>query len=177
VKLTQEQLDELLKRPGVSLEWGKEAFVRQKGVKIAFYDSPANKFPLRFDNKTCEILKDEIKPPNFTIHKTSDEEKLNKTEKAYLAHLRMLGYKDVGVQNITLKLGADCRLTVDFNFIDESQRFHFVDTKAFSKKRNSILCEDDARAKMAVAARLFRWATFSYAYQVNGKWTEQEVKP
>jgi hypothetical protein len=112
----------------------------------------------------------------FTLHPTTDEEKLNKTERAYLAHLRMLGYKEIGIQNVTLKLGADCRLTVDFNFIDENGQFRFVDTKAWDKKHEKILCEDDAKSKMAVAARLFRWAKFSYAYQVNGQWTEQEVK-
>src|ERR1035437_3171040 len=69
-------------------------------------------------------------PGVFVIKPSTDEAKLNKTERARLAHLRMLGLTPVGIQDITLKLGDDCRFTPDFNYICGGQ-FYFEDVKGF----------------------------------------------
>ncbi len=54
--------------------------------------------------------------PVLTLKPQTEEEKLNKTERAFLAHQRMLmPDRYIGIQNITLKLADDCRLTPDFN--------------------------------------------------------------
>ena len=58
---------------------------------------------------------------------STDEEKLNKLEHDYLAYLRAKGYR-VGIQNVTLKLAHDCRLTVDFIY-QVGSRIVFADTK------------------------------------------------
>lgn len=113
---------------------------------------------------------------NLVIQKTTDEEKLNKTEARYLARLRTLGYPWIGVQNITLKLGHDSRLTIDFFLISENGELEAHDTKARTKK-GKILVEDDAQVKMAVAARLFPFIRFFIVTEDGGNWTKKPIKP
>ena len=115
-----------------------------------------------------QMLELRTKAPNFSQVKTTDEGRLNKTEAAYLAHLRVL-YPAVGIQDITLKLADDCRLTPDFNYINENGRFVFVDVKGFQR--------EDALIKMKVAARKFRWADFHIVKKQSGGWDVSEVKP
>ncbi len=78
----------------------------------------------------------------------------------------------IGIQNITLKLADDCRLTPDFNFVNANGRLEFVDVKGFQR--------EDALIKMKVAARLYRWADFTIVKRdkefFNG-WHRIDVKP
>src|SRR2546423_1844486 len=53
-------------------------------------------------------------PQNTALAASSQPLKLNKTEAAYLAHLRSLGFDWIDTQNITLRLAHDCRFTPDF---------------------------------------------------------------
>lgn len=101
------------------------------------------------------------------IAESTDESKLNKTEKAYLAYLRTLNPKFIGIQNITLKLANDCRLTPDFVTVDDG--IVFTDVKGFQR--------EDALIKMKVAARQFRWAKFVIVKKTKSGWEHTEVKP
>lgn len=103
------------------------------------------------------------------IQKTTDEQKLNKTEAAYLAYLRCLNTKWIGIQNITLKLADDTRLTPDFSFIQNSGRFVFVDVKGFQR--------EDALIKMKVAARQFPMFDFLIVKKAGSGWETTKVKP
>lgn len=100
---------------------------------------------------------------------TTDEDKLNKTERAYLGYLRMLNTKWIGIQNITLKLADDTRLTPDFSFIQNSGRFVFVDVKGFQR--------EDALIKMKVAARQFPMFDFLIVKRNGDRWDVTKVKP
>lgn len=97
----------------------------------------------------------------------TDEHKLNKTERAYLNYLRASGVKWIGVQNITLKLAHDCRLTVDFVYFDEEQLV-FVDVKGFQR--------EDALIKMKVAARLFPFWKFQIVSRIDRGWRVKDVR-
>jgi len=103
------------------------------------------------------------------LRPSTDEEKLNKTEKRYLEYLRRLNPPWIGIQKITLKLADDTRLTPDFNYLDPTGRMVFVDVKGFQR--------EDALIKMKVAARMFSWATFIIAKEIKNGWQEKEVKP
>lgn len=104
------------------------------------------------------------------VRETTDEEKLNKTERAYLAYLRAI-HPDawIGVQNITLKLAFDCRLTPDFVIVYEDGSIEMVDVKGFQR--------EDALIKMKIAARLFPWATFTIASRSDVGWSYKVIKP
>ena len=106
---------------------------------------------------------------NFESRKNTDEGKLNKLERAYLAHLRMLGVPRLRIQQITLKLADDCRFTADFTYVDANGRMVFVDTKGFQR--------EDALLKMKFAARTFTEFRFVIVTKVKGQWEEREVKP
>jgi hypothetical protein len=111
---------------------------------------------------------------NFTPVRvqSSDEEKLNKTEKAYLANLRYKHATEIGIQNVTLKLADDCRLTPDFNYINADGEFVFVDVKGFQR--------EDALIKMKVAARMYRWARFQIVFKDKTQpegWMIKKVNP
>lgn len=103
------------------------------------------------------------------MRQIGDEDKLNKTEKRYLAWLRTCGDKWIGIQNITLKIADDCRLTCDFAALD----FHglrLIDVKGFQR--------EDALIKIKVAARMFPWIRFLIAKEREDKtWEHTEVKP
>jgi hypothetical protein len=105
---------------------------------------------------------------NLSERPNTDEEKLNKTERAWLSHLRLLHYPWIGIQCITLKLGYDCRYTPDFTTIGPSGQLQAWETKGFFR--------DDAKVKLQVAARLYRWIDFVLVIRKDGKWQEQPVK-
>jgi hypothetical protein len=110
-----------------------------------------------------------LKEVTFTIAPSTDEAKLNKTEKLFLARLRMLDYPWIGVQSITLKLGDDCRYTPDFSVIDQNGHFIIYETKGHMR--------DDAKVKLQVAARDFPMFKFIVVKLVNNQWEETPVKP
>ena len=114
------------------------------------------------------------KPPldlgvGFVINPSHDESKLNKTERAYLSLLRARKDVDwIGIQNVTLKIGDDCRLTCDFVYLCAG-RLTFVDTKG-------AFIREDSTIKIKCAARMFPWATFVVAQKISGTWTEKIIK-
>lgn len=104
----------------------------------------------------------------MTITPSTDIAKLNKTERAYYDYLRGLGADWIGVQNITLKLADDTRLTCDFNVIDRGE-MRCIDVKGFQR--------EDALIKIKVAARMFPFVRFLIVKRENGSWNHKEVKP
>jgi hypothetical protein len=106
---------------------------------------------------------------NFTLSKSTDESKLNKTEARYLAYLRLLKYPWIGIQNMTLKLADDTRLTPDFVILDVDGSLVAIDVKGFQR--------EDALIKMKVAARQFTWMKFKIVSLEKGEWIVREVKP
>ena len=109
-------------------------------------------------------------PPQtkFSLGKTTDEAKLNKTEAGFLAYLRALRKTCIGVQNITLKLANDCRFTPDFSYI-EGGRLILIDVKGFQR--------EDALIKIKVAARQFSWIEFQIVTKTKNGWDVRTVQP
>lgn len=105
----------------------------------------------------------------LVVSKSTDESKLNKTERAYLGYLRMLYPTRIGIQDVTLKIADDCRLTMDFNYINENGNWVFVDVKGFQR--------EDALIKVKVAARLFPHLKFVIVKRAKIGWEVTEVKP
>ncbi len=110
-------------------------------------------------------------PPTLDLvpQPSTDEEKLNKTERAYLWHLRKLNVPSLRVQQVTLKLAHDCRLTVDFTYVNADGRMVFVDVKGFQR--------EDALIKMKVAARQFPEFHFLIVKREKSGWVEWPVPP
>jgi hypothetical protein len=107
-------------------------------------------------------------PMSIQVQPTTDEAKLNKTEKAYLAILRSRRYEFVGVQCITLKLGDDCRYTPDFIVLNAGI-ITADEVKGFWR--------DDAKVKIKVAARMYPWIAFRVIQKNKAEWTVTLIKP
>ena len=105
---------------------------------------------------------------SFSPRLSTDEEKLNKTEKAFLTYMRLGGFDWIGVQNVTLKLADDVRYTVDFTAIRLGKLMAY-EVKGFFR--------DDARVKIKVAARLFPWISFVIVRKTKDGWQYEDVKP
>jgi len=103
------------------------------------------------------------------LQPSTDEQKLNQTEKRYLAWLRAQGDLWIGIQCFTLKLGHDCRYTPDFWALDELG-LRAIDTKGKHVWEDSII-------KLRIAARLFPFFRFLKASEANGLWKHKEFKP
>ena len=117
-----------------------------------------------------EAVREAVTHTSVVISKTSDEAKLNKLEKSWLARMRLLyPTENIGVQNITLKLADDCRYTPDFNAVDANGQIVFYECKGFFR--------DDAKVKIKVAARLFRWARFILVTKAKDQFSETPVNP
>lgn len=111
-----------------------------------------------------------IKPGGARPSISTDEAKLNKTERAFLAHLRANQAHCLHVQAVTLKLAHDCRLTVDFTYLNQSNwRFTFVDVKGWQR--------EDALIKMKVAARMFPEFDFVIVKKTKDGWDTKTVAP
>lgn len=98
---------------------------------------------------------------------STDEAKLNKLERAFLAWLRSTSPPWIGIQCITLKLADDCRYTPDFWTLGCSLHAHEV--KGFMR--------DDARVKLKVAARMYPMIQFTLVERIKGEWKFTDVKP
>jgi hypothetical protein len=108
------------------------------------------------------------------IGPSTDESKLNKTERRYLSWLRVQGDLWIGIQPITLKIGHDCRFTPDFAAVD-ARGMRLIDVKA--KWGNKVHVEDDAQVKLSVAARLFPMFHFVIAWPEGQVWNHRSYKP
>lgn len=110
------------------------------------------------------------------IRPTKDETKLNQTESDYLSWLQCQGCQWIGVQCITLKIGDDCRLTVDFWALDDTG-LRAIDTKACHKGKTTPHIEDDAMVKLKVAARMYPWIHFVIAWRIENVWHHRAISP
>ena len=124
-------------------------------------------------------------PRLLKAHGRQRVEKKNKTETAYEAHLNLR--KITGevawfqFEGITFKLGPDCRYTPDFPVMltDGTIEIHEVKGKEKRVKQSGEVYaaprfEDDAKAKIAVAASMFPFV-FKVVYKVDGNWIEKVV--
>ena len=130
-----------------------------------------NQSPITIEEHKAQLTQDLDTAQRMTITKSTDEEKLNKTEKAYLAYLRGPGndLTWIGIQNITFKLAHDTRFTPDFTVIDQGN-MRCIDVKGFQR--------EDALIKIKVAARLFPFTKFIIVKRdKGGSWHHQEVTP
>lgn len=112
----------------------------------------------------------------LSIRPTKDESNLNKTESDYLAWLQNQQCQWIGVQCITLKIGDDCRLTVDFWALDDTG-LRAIDTKACRRGKEKPHIEDDALVKLKVAARMYPWIHFVVAWKLDGVWNHRAISP
>lgn len=101
---------------------------------------------------------EQIRPIGMALDKhgiltksTTDEDKLNKTERLFLEFLKRGRHEWVGMHCMTLKLADDCRYTPDFWAVDNGKLTAF-EVKGFFR--------DDAKVKIKVAARMFPWIEF-----------------
>ena len=102
------------------------------------------------------------------VEPTTDEIKLNKTERAWLEVIRGRSYREIFIQSWTWKLGDNCRYTPDFVVLDGGQLVAF-ETKGFMR--------DDALVKLKVAARMLRFVRFVVVKREGNQWIETQVKP
>lgn len=118
---------------------------------------------------------------DVAVSESTIEAGLNKNEREFLAWLRQQDFQAIYVQEITLILGHDLRLTPDFFVITKDGKPAFYDTKhrRFSKGGTKrLFVEEDAKVKFKVAARQHRWASFHYVSKNSaGVWEFEEVKP
>jgi len=147
-----------------------ERILQQRAKKSAPIGLIAESIQKEQLKKTQRLDRRELEgASSFAIKPSHDEDKLNKTERAYLHHLRAQPNNVwVGVQNLTLKIADDCRLTPDFAVLDASGKLTLIDVKGFQR--------EDALIKMKVAARLFPMFEFSIVKREGVGWSEQIVR-
>jgi len=120
----------------------------------------------------CPALRDEAVPLEKRIvqtAKSTDEENLNKLERAYLTYLTAKFGERIGVQNITLKLAHRCTYTADFSLWSECGTLTLYETKGG-------FIREDGWIKLKMAARLFPHITFVLVKSVRGGWQESVIR-
>lgn len=121
--------------------------------------------------------RDRARPPRLISqsHKPlNPEDRLNKTEKAFLARLRSdeLGHFEwIGIQCITLELAFNCRYTPDF-----ATRMQGGDFRLWEVKGGHIW--EDGWVKLKMAARLYPFWTFVKAQRKgrSSPWVETIIQ-
>jgi len=110
--------------------------------------------------------------------RSTDEDRLNKLERAYLGYLRYLGYDWIGIQCITLKLADDCRYTPDFWTMEAEPGVPMARGQLIARETKGGFFRDDAKVKIKVAARMFPFIVFVLIRrQKSGLWETEIVKP
>lgn len=114
-----------------------------------------------------------VDPPRQPVadenERQSTEERLNKTEKRFLAKLRSGDWNYIGIQEITLRLGFDLRYTPDFHTRHSSGEITFWEIKGGFER-------EDAIVKLKTAAAKFPYWRFVKAVWKNGQWTETVIR-
>ncbi len=112
-----------------------------------------------------------IDPPRLTEKpRKSVEERLNKTERRWLAVLRERGHHDAAPWRIRLVLANGVTYVPDFYVPHTLGKPTFFETKgAFQREKGEI--------KLRMAASQFPEFRFIKATWADGRWTEAEVKP
>ncbi len=115
-------------------------------------------------------IRSAMSPTNIACRPSSDEAKLNRQEREYLALLRAAHPSGwVGAQCLTFKLGDDCRYTPDFIVLDAAGVLWAHEVKGFMR--------DDALVKLKAGARKFSWVRFVLAKKQGGVWETKEIAP
>jgi len=92
----------------------------------------------------------------------------------YLDLMKKMGdLKEWFFEKVTLKIGPDCRLTVDFMLVMTSGEIKFWEVKHI--RRGTMHSEDDSKVKMRVAAGMFPWRFYWVVPMANGSWEEIPV--
>jgi len=155
------------------------------GTKISDYDvskSVARLNPGLFGNRApaapapMPISTGPVKQKTL-VHEIKDVLKLNKTERDWYEKLKqgvLVGlYKQVGVQNVTLKIADRTRYTPDFYVILADDTQVMFEVKGFWR--------DDARVKIKVAARSFPQFKFIAVQKLKkkqgGGWKQEIINP
>ena len=168
----QAQLDAAKARGRARLEQGRKIPSLTGENRQSFAD---NSCALPLAEKVAEKARIPVKAgagmpsQKFTVQPTTDEAKMNGTERRWLSELRALEVQELGIQSVTLKLGDDCRYTPDFTGIDDNGHFTAWEVKGFMR--------DDALVKIKTAARQYRWIKFVLVRRVKGRWEIKEIKP
>jgi len=113
------------------------------------------------------------------IRPTYAEDQLNKTETAYYRWLQTLGDLWIGVMCLKLTLSKNTTYTPDFWACDQNgmRAIDVKGTKAVDG-RHTYWCEEDAKVKIKLAARLYPWARFLIAFQYpRGFWNHVPIEP
>lgn len=154
MRITQSEYSEILRRQAMRLA----NHVPIKSGRIEQQPRSLN------DLKAFEIIK-----ANIVTAPSTDEAKLNKTERSYLGYLRAQRHPFIGIQNIALKLADDTRYNCDFWIVTNDGKLQAHEVKGFWR--------DDAKVKIKVAARLFPFVDFVVVMKVKNGWTLEPVKP
>lgn len=129
-----------------------------------------------FFNNTHQQAIEQSKPPisdpgaiapHFLMPST-DEEKLNKTEKAYLHFLRAEKHHWIGIQCISLKLGDDCRYNPDFLIINPQGELQAHEVKGFMR--------EDALVKIKTCARMYSFIRLFLVRKEGMSWKRDLVR-
>lgn len=107
---------------------------------------------------------------------TTDELKLNKTERRWLEILRRIKALNpatcvfVGIQSHTLKLAHDTRYTPDFLTVTDTGLHTYWEVKGKHIWEDSLI-------KIRTAARMFPFYQFILVQWKDNQWTQKVIKP
>lgn len=184
MKLTKSEYEEMIRKkpslkPTEEKTFEKELTEKLRAINAKIgpeWESPTNKSLLEAANECLEsngshgpIVQENasLVLKTHQIRPSKDEDKLNKTEKAWLAELRIRRPKFLGIQALTFKLGDDCRYTPDFIEISQEDKFIAWEVKGFMR--------DDALVKLKVSARLFPFLEFYVVKRSEGMWKTTKI--
>jgi len=124
----------------------------------------------RLDGGVATMNPSVVAKANLAPRKSS----MNKSEAAYDQYLDAL-YKQGRIayykfEAVTLKLGDDCRLTMDFLVIGPAGEVEFHDVKAIHRGKKKPHTEDDFQVKIRTACEQFPFFTFCTVWLENGTW-------
>jgi len=127
------------------------------------------KLPCPIEASDKDRLSESLQAMTKESRVSTDEEKLNKLERAYLAYLRAkFGAERIGIQNVTLKLAHRCTYTADFSFWSLDGRLALFETKG-------KFIREDGWIKLKMAARLFPQVKFVLVKRSVTGWEESVV--
>ncbi len=119
---------------------------------------------------TTPFAQDASLSPKRPSSRKSVEERLNKTERRWLAVLRERGHHDAAPWRVRLVLANSVTYVPDFYIPHTLGKPTFFEVKgAFQREKGEI--------KLRMAASQFPEFRFIKATWKSGRWTETEVKP
>lgn len=145
--------------------------IRVDQLPLAMQEQVRKQLQAAPSNRPKEISGLPIREPSGILQSKrlfGSRSRLNKTEAEYLLRLQQLADHQIFIQDVTFRIGIDCRYTPDFFVVVHGRQLQCHEVKGG-------FVRDDGRVKLMAAARQYPFIQWFLAQKKGGIWAVTQI--